>query len=64
MIRSELEEVLDRIFPGGFEIDKDSDGQLVILTGLLEDADEELYPMDIDDFEMDPDLSPDLSDED
>lgn len=60
----ELEEELDTLFPGGFSIETDSHGQIVIYTGLMEDEDGELLPIDneeSDDFDPDTDQ---LEDED
>lgn len=60
----ELEEALDELFPGGFSIETDNHGQLVIYTGLVEDEDGELVPSDLEeDEDVDPDLDP-LDDED
>jgi len=60
----ELEEALDDLFPGGFSIETDNHGQLVIYTGLTEDDEGELIPIDIEeDEEIDPDLDP-LEDDD
>lgn len=53
----ELEEALDELFPNGFQIETDNHGQLIIYTGLVENDDEELIPMDVEeDEEVDPDL--------
>lgn len=61
---TELEEELDSLFPGGFTIEYDSHGQVVINTGLKVDEDENLVPLDSEeDVETDPDLEP-LDDED
>jgi hypothetical protein len=65
----ELEEALDDLFPGGFSIETDNHGQLIIYTGLIEDDEGELIPVDLEeDEEVDPDLDPleddDLDDED
>jgi hypothetical protein len=43
----ELEEALTEIMPG-FEIGTDNNGQIVIYTGMTEDEDGELLPMDED----------------
>lgn len=60
----ELEEALDELFPGGFSIETDNHGQLVIYTGLVEDDEGELIPADLEeDEEVDPDLDP-LEDDD
>jgi hypothetical protein len=60
----ELEEALDDLFPGGFSIETDNHGQLVIYTGLTEDDEGELIPIDLEeDEDVDPDLDP-LEDDD
>ena len=60
----ELEEALDELFPNGFAIETDNHGQLIIYTGLTENDDEELVPMDVEeDEDVDPDLDP-LEDDD
>lgn len=62
----ELEEALDELFPGGFSIETDNHGQLIIYTGLIESDTEEgeLVPFDTEeDGDVDPDLDP-LDDED
>lgn len=60
----ELEEALDELFPGGFSIETDNHGQLVIYTGLTEDDEGELIPIDLEeDEDIDPDLDP-LEDDD
>jgi hypothetical protein len=60
----ELEEALDDLFPGGFSIETDNHGQLVIYTGLVQDDEGELIPADLEeDEEVDPDLDP-LEDDD
>ena len=62
----DLEEALDDILPPGYQIDKDSNGRIVIHTNLVEDEDGELVDFDGDD-EEDPDFDPDfepLEDED
>ena len=60
----ELEEALDELFPGGFSIETDNHGQLVIYTGLVEDDEGELIPADLEeDEDVDPDLDP-LEDDD
>lgn len=38
----ELEEALDDLFPGGFSIETDNHGQIVVYTGLKQDDDGEL----------------------
>ncbi|MGI0058750.1 MAG: hypothetical protein ACREBJ_03185 [Nitrosotalea sp.] len=62
----ELEEALDALFPGGFSIETNSHGELIVLTGLSQDDDGELSPMDVEeDEDIDPDLDPlgDVDDE-
>lgn len=60
----DLEEALDDLFPGGFSIETDNHGQLVIHTGLTEDDEGELIPIDLEeDEDIDPDLDP-LEDDD
>jgi hypothetical protein len=60
----DLEEALDELFPGGFTIDTDSNGQIVIYTGLVQDDDGELTPLDTEESDdFDPDTTP-LEDED
>lgn len=60
----ELEEALDELFPGGFSIETDSHGQVIVYTGLKQDEDGELLPIDIEeDEDFDPDTDP-LEDED
>jgi hypothetical protein len=44
----ELEEALKELMPG-FQIETDNEGQLVVYTGLTEDEDGELLPIDEDD---------------
>lgn len=60
----ELEEELDTLFPGGFSIETDSNGQIVIYTHLIQDDDGELSTMDeeeSEDFDLETDQ---LEDED
>lgn len=55
----ELEEALDELFPGGFSIETDNNGQIVIYTGLKhndDDRDGDLIPLDL---EEDEDYDPD-----
>ena len=60
----ELEEALDELFPGGFSIETNKHGELVIYSGLKQDEDGILSPLDSEeDEEVDPDLEP-LGDED
>jgi hypothetical protein len=46
MTLDELEQELEEIFPHGFQIETDSDGQMVIYTHLTENDDGELEPLD------------------
>lgn len=60
----ELEEALDDLLPGGFSIETNSRGEVVIYTGLQQDEDGELTPMDVEeDDDFDPDTDP-LEDDD
>ncbi len=52
----ELEEALDELFPGGFSIETDNHGQVIVYTGLKQDEDGELLPIDV---EEDEDFDPD-----
>lgn len=59
----ELEEELDAILDSSFRIEVDSNGQVVIFTGLCQDDDGELVECDIDfdeDDEEDEDFDPDF----
>jgi hypothetical protein len=59
----ELEEALDELFPGGFSIETDNHGQIVVYTGLKQDDDGELSAFDTEeDEDFDPDHDP-LEDE-
>lgn len=61
----ELEEALEDILPSGFIIETDKNGQIVILTGLVQDDDGELVDIDDDaDPDADPDFEPLDEDED
>ncbi len=61
----ELEEALDDLFPGGFSIETDRHGQIIIYTGLVADEDGELSSADVEeDEEVDPDLEPIEDDDD
>jgi hypothetical protein len=42
MTLDDLEEMLAEVLPGGFQIETDEDGQLVVLTGLTENEDGEI----------------------
>lgn len=57
----ELEEELGNILPRGFTIETDSQGQLIIHTGLSSDDDGELMEFESDEDEDDTD---DIEDED
>ncbi len=60
----ELEEALDELFPGGFSLETNKSGELVIYSGLKQDDDGELSALDSEEDEgYDPDLDP-LEDED
>ena len=60
----ELEEALDEVFSGGFSIETDNHGQLIVYTGLTQEEDGELVPFDSEeDEDLDPALDP-LEDED
>jgi hypothetical protein len=52
----ELEEALDELFPGGFSIETDNHGQVIVYTGLKQDEDGELLPIEV---EEDEDFDPD-----
>jgi hypothetical protein len=60
----ELEEALDELFPGGFSIETDPNGQLIILTHLCQDDDGELFPMDEEESDEYDDDTEQLEDED
>lgn len=60
----ELEEALDDLFPGGFSLETNKHGELVIYSGLKQDEDGELSPLESEEDEgFDPDLDP-LEDDD
>jgi hypothetical protein len=62
----ELEEALDELFPGGFSIETDNNGQIIVYTGLkhADTDDGELIPADLEeDEDYDPDTDP-LEDDD
>lgn len=60
----DLEEALDDLLPGGFSIETNSKGEVIIYTGLKQDEDGELAPMDVEeDEDFDPDTDP-LEEED
>jgi len=60
----ELEEALDDLLPGGFSIETNSKGEVIIYTGLKQDEDGELTTMDVEeDEDFDPDTDP-LEEED
>lgn len=56
----DLEEALSDILPVGFQIETNKKGQLVILTGLIQDDDGELVSMDADEEDEDADFDPDF----
>jgi hypothetical protein len=61
----ELEEALDELFPGGFSIETDNHGQLIVYTGLSQEDDGELKPVDSEeDEDVDPDFEPLVEDDD
>ena len=60
---TDLEEELGNILPPGFSIETNKQGEIVILTGLKEDDDGELIPLDVEEVDVDPNLDP-LEDED
>lgn len=60
----ELEEALDELLPGGFSIETNSRGEVIIYTGLKQDEDGELTHIEVEeDEDFDPDTDP-LEDED
>ena len=59
MTLEDLEEALEELFPNGFEIDTDSEGQVIIYTNLMEDEDGELV-----EFEEPDDEDTEYDDED
>lgn len=64
MTLEELEEALDELLPGGFNIESDNHGQIIVYTNLTQEEDGELVPFDLEeDEDLDPDLDP-LEDED
>jgi hypothetical protein len=66
MTLEELEEALEEIFPNGFEISTDDNGQLIIYTHLTQDDDGELmeFEGDEDEDEDDEDDEDDDDEED
>ena len=63
----DLEEALEDLFPNGFEISTDDEGQIVIYTGLMEDEDGDLVEFessDDDDYEEDEEGDEEDDDED
>jgi hypothetical protein len=61
----ELEEALDELLPPGYTIETNKHGQIIVLTNLKKDEDDELHA--ITDDEIDGDFDPDfdsLEDED
>jgi hypothetical protein len=60
----DLEEALDELLPSGFSIETNTKGEVIIYTGLQQDEDGELTPMDVEeDEDFDPDTDP-LEEED
>lgn len=51
MTLEDLEEALEEVLPNGFEIDVDSNGQIIIFTGLMQDEDGDIVEFDGDDEE-------------
>lgn len=49
MTLEDLEEALEEVLTNGFEIDVDSNGQIIIFTGLMQDEDGELVEFEGDD---------------
>jgi hypothetical protein len=64
MTLEDLEEALEELFPNGFELTTDDDGQIVILTGLMQDEDGELVEFESDDDEEEEEEEDFDSDED
>jgi hypothetical protein len=64
MTLDELEEALDELLPGGYILEEDNHGQLVVYTCLCQDEDGDLHPCDTEEIDMDPDLAPLEEDED
>ena len=63
MTVEDLEEALEPLFPNGFQIETNDDGQLVILTGLAENDDGELVSLDQSDDNSDSDDDTEVYDE-
>lgn len=63
MTLEELEESLQEILPKGFQIDTDSNGQIVIYTGLTETDDGDLIEFESDDDDDDDDYHVDYDSE-
>jgi hypothetical protein len=69
MIFEELQEALEELLPGGFSIEEDNHGQLIVYTNMKQDEDGELSTFEeeeIDPSDLDPDLDPldEIDDED
>lgn len=56
----ELEEALEEILPGKFHLETDTNGQIIIFTGLTQDDDGELVDYVDEDEEEDEDFDPDF----
>lgn len=56
----DLEEALSDILPVGFQIETNKKGQLIILTGLIQDDDGELVSIDADEDDEDAEFDPDF----
>lgn len=63
----DLENALEELFPAGFELLTDKNGQLVVYTGLAQGDDGELIEMDEfleEDLDLDPNFEPLKSEDD
>lgn len=61
MNMADLEEALAEILPTGFRIETNSNGQIIVCTGLAFDENDEIVDFegeDDEDLELDPDLEP------
>lgn len=59
MTLEELEEALEEALPGGFRIDTDEDGQIIVYTNLTEDDEGELVEFESEEDDVDPDMDGD-----
>jgi hypothetical protein len=64
MTLEDLEEALEDVFPNGFQLTTDDDGQIVILTGLMQDEDGDLVEYESDDEEDEEDEEEDEEEDD